>query len=284
MSKIKIGSTTLNFSLHIYLMGILNVTPDSFSDGGSFQTVDAAVHHAKNMIRDGAAIIDIGGESTRPGAKEVSTEEELQRVLPVIKKLAQETTIPISIDTSKAEVAIQALNAGASLVNDITALQGDQKMAEVISEYDVPLCLMHMQGTPKTMQKHPTYGDIIQEITTFLQKQITYATRQGISQDNIIIDPGIGFGKRTGQGIEDNCEILHRLTELQTLNCPILVGASRKTFLGNITSSSLPVTDRLEGSLAAATIAAYNGANIIRSHDVKETRRCLDIVECVLKH
>jgi len=285
MRTMKIGSTTFDFSNHIAIMGILNVTPDSFSDGGRYLAVDDAVAHALEMIDAGAELIDIGGESTRPGSKPVTVEKELHRVIPVIKKIAQHTTHPLSIDTSKAQVAEEAIAAGASLINDITALRGDEHMADVVSNMGVALCLMHMQGIPETMQVKPAYQDILDEIKSFFQKQISFAKSQHISQDKIIIDPGIGFGKRTGHGIEDNCVILQHLSELAVFHCPILIGASRKSFLGNLgqTIGSLSASDRLEGSLAAATIAAMHGAHIIRAHDVKETKRCLDVVKCVLQ-
>jgi len=286
MSMIKIGTHRFDTSKKTLIMGILNVTPDSFSDGGRFLTIDDAVTHAKKMVADGADIIDIGGESTRPGALKIGFSEEIQRVLPIIEQLADELTVPLSIDTYKSQVAEKAIAAGVSLVNDITALQGDRLMANVISESDVSVCLMHMKGNPQTMQMNPEYDDIIKEITSFLKERAEFARFNDIPKDRIIVDPGIGFGKRTGRGVEDNCEILNHLKDLKTLGYPLLVGASRKTFLGNVCADndSLPPQDRLEGSLAATCLASAFGADIVRVHDVKETYRCLKLVDCVTKH
>lgn len=267
------------------IMGILNVTPDSFSDGGKFNSFDLAVKHAQKMVSFGADIIDIGGESTRPGAEKISSEVELNRILPVIKKLAKEIDIPISVDTYKSDVARACLDAGASMINDITALRGDNNLAEVIREYKVPVCLMHMKGTPDNMQKNPTYIYLIKEIKEFLEKRIKYAIKKDISKDKIIIDPGIGFGKRTGNGVEDNCSIIANIFEFKKLGYPVLIGASRKTFIGNISGENkLKPTERLMGSISAAVISAINGANILRVHDVKETRRALDVLECIKKY
>ncbi len=285
MASLSFGNTTINLSDHTAIMGILNVTPDSFSDGGLYYDVNSAVDHAKKMIADGADLIDIGGESTRPGAKPISIKEEITRVIPVIEQLNNETSVPLSIDTSKAIVAEQAIKSGASMVNDITALRADPKLVEIISRYDVNVSLMHMKGSPSTMQKNPTYENIINEIKEFLQERIDFAVDHGIPKQHIMIDPGIGFGKRTGKGIEDNCSILHHLQEFKELHCPILIGASRKRFIGNISHEQLPLSpsDRLEGSLAAACAAVLKGAAIVRVHDVKETRRCLDIIDCIKK-
>ncbi len=264
------------------IMGILNVTPDSFSDGGKFNSIELAVKHAKKMVEEGADIIDIGGESTRPGAKKISSEEELKRILPIVKKLSKEINVPISVDTYKAEVAEKCINVGASMINDITALRGDEKLASIVSKHKVPICIMHMLGTPKNMQKNPNYSNIIEEIKDFLEKRSEYAISKGISKNKIIIDPGIGFGKRTGNGVEDNCKIIENISEFKKLQYPVLIGASRKTFIGNISGKNkLNPNDRLEGSIAASCISAYNGADILRVHDVKETRRALDVVECI---
>jgi len=278
MKKLKIGSKTL-------VMGILNVTPDSFSDGGKFNTVDKAVKHAIQMEKDGADIIDIGGESTRPGAKAVPLEEELNRVIPVIKKLVDQVSIPLSIDTYKSEMAEKVLDLGVSMVNDITSLRGDKKLVNVVANYEVPVCLMHMKGNPHDMQINPTYNDLISEIKGFLKERAEYAIFNNVKKDNIIIDPGLGFGKRTGHGIEDNYEILNHLHEFKDLGYPILIGPSRKTFIGNIygKTNPLPVDKRLEGSLEAAVIAVSNGADIIRVHDVKETRKRIDLIEDITK-
>lgn len=284
MREIRIGNKTFDLSKKTLIMGILNVTPDSFSDGGKYALVDDAIDQAKKMVEQGADIIDIGGESTRPGAKPVPQEEEINRVIPIIDVLSSETSTPLSIDTSKAEVARLAIDHGAGFVNDITALQADKKLVEIVSEYQVPICLMHMKGKPRDMQIDPSYDDIIDEIKHFFQKRIQYALNHKITKHQIILDPGIGFGKRTGEGIEDNCIILNRLNELTSLDYPLLVGASRKKFIGNICGqhNTLPPTDRLEGSLAAACVAALHGANILRVHDVKETKRCLNLIECVM--
>ena len=283
MSLLKIGKKTFDLDKQTLIMGVLNVTPDSFSDGGRFFSADKAVEHAISMEKQGADIIDIGGESTRPGSKSISLDEEMDRVIPVIEQLVGKIKVPISIDTYKSEIARKALDLGACMVNDITALQGDKHLASVVSEYDVPVCLMHMKGNPRNMQINPAYDDIIMEIHAFLKERAEYALFCDIKKENIIVDPGIGFGKRTGRGIEDNCEILHRLSELKNLGYPVLVGTSRKTFIGNVCGDkeSLPVSERLEGSLAVACIAVMNGADIIRFHDVKETCRCIDMVDCV---
>lgn len=285
MTQFKLGKYTLDSSKKTLLMGVLNVTPDSFSDGGKFTSVDSAVNHAKQLVADGADIIDIGGESTRPGAKAVSAEDELKRVLPVLEQIACDLYIPISIDTYKARVAEKAIDTGAVLVNDITALQGDPHMVNVIANSHVHVCLMHMRGTPLSMQKNPTYSHLIKEIRSFLKERAEYALFHDIPREHIIFDPGIGFGKRTGRGVEDNCDILGQLSELKKEGYPVLIGASRKTFIGNVSGEKdvLSVDERLEGSLAAACIAAYNGADILRVHDVAETRKALDVVDCILK-
>ncbi len=283
MRLLKIGYKKFDLDEKTLVMGILNVTPDSFSDGGLYYSIDKAVEHAKEMQKNGADIIDIGGESSRPGSKPVSIEEELHRVIPVIEQLIGEISIPLSIDTYKSRVAEEAIKLGVSMVNDITALRGDRNMVSIVREYDTTLCIMHMKGTPTTMQRNPYYKDVMGEITSFLEERSRYAIEQGIPRDNIIVDPGIGFGKRTGDGIEDNCTIIRELSRLKKLGFPILVGASRKTFIGNICGDDRPLTvdDRLEGSLAAACIAAMNGADIIRVHDVRETKRALKLVDCI---
>jgi dihydropteroate synthase len=274
-----------DFGKKTYIMGILNVTPDSFSDGGRFFSVYDAVNHAIKMEKEGADIIDIGGESTRPGAISLSLEEEIERVIPVIEELKSNIKIPISIDTYKSKVAKQAIDLGVTMVNDITALNADKRLADVVKDNDVYLCMMHMKGKPRSMQIDPTYVDVVNEICDFLEKRTKVALSSGIQNDRIIIDPGLGFGKRTGKGIEDNCEILKRLKELKDLGFPVLVGASRKTFIGNICreDEQLAVDDRLEGSLAAVCVAILNGADIVRVHDVKETRRCVDLLDCIIR-
>lgn len=265
------------------IMGVLNVTPDSFYDGGRFFDIDLAVKHGLKLVEEGADILDIGGESSRPGSVPVDAKEEIDRVIPVIKTLSGITDIPISIDTYKSEVAEKAIKYGATMVNDISALRFDENMAYLVAEHDLPVCLMHMQGRPDNMQINPAYsGDIIQDITCFLRNRIDFAIKKGISDDKIIIDPGIGFGKRTGNGIEDNCIILKRLKELKYLNKPILVGTSRKTFIGNICNEPTP-EDRLIGSLTTMAIAVMNGADIVRVHDVKEAKDVMDVISNIFR-
>ena len=285
MSVLKIGNRSFELGKKTIIMGILNVTPDSFSDGGEFFSVENAVDHALQMEKDGADIIDIGGESTRPSSNHVSLDEELKRVVPVVEELVKKISIPISVDTYKSEIAKKTLDIGADMINDVTALRGDKNLADIIAEYNVPVCLMHMKGAPGDMQRNPRYTDVVNEIHDFLKERAKYAMSQRIKKENVIVDPGIGFGKRTGHGIEDNCEILNRLSELKDLGFPIMVGASRKTFIGNICGKdkSLTISDRLEGSLAAACISVVNGADIVRVHDVKETRRCLNLVDNVIR-
>jgi dihydropteroate synthase len=266
-----------DFSSRTHIMGVLNVTPDSFSDGGKFFKLEDAIRQGIKMSEEGADIIDVGGESTRPGADPVSIQEELSRVIPVISSLFKKIDVPISIDTYKAEVAKQALDAGAQMINDISALRFDPEMKKVASEYKVPINLMHIKGTPQNMQKDPWYEDVIVEITEYLKQSIKIACDAGIDPEKIIIDPGIGFGKR----LEDNLNILKNLKKLSILGCPILIGCSRKSFIGKILD--LPVEERLEGSLAALAVAVMNGANIVRVHDVKESRRATSLVDAVLR-
>jgi dihydropteroate synthase len=266
-----------DLSSRTHIMGILNVTPDSFSDGGRFYKFDDAVRQGMKMAEEGADIIDVGGESTRPGSHPVSLEEELSRVIPVIESLSQQIDVPISIDTYKAKVAQEALNAGAQMINDISALRHDPEMKKIAASYDVPVALMHIQGTPRTMQENPWYEDVIGEIAVYLKESIQIATDAGIDQAKIIIDPGIGFGKR----LEDNLNILKNLKEFSILNCPILIGCSRKSFIGKILN--LPMEERLEGSLAALAVAVMNGAHIVRVHELKESKRVVSLVDAILK-
>ncbi len=255
----------------VLIMGIVNVTPDSFSDGGVFAEREDAVSHGLELEQQGADIIDIGGESTRPGAAEVLLEEEISRTIPVIKSIREKTDVAISIDTYKSEVAKQALDAGANLINDISALRFDPKLGNVAAKNEVPIVLMHMQGTPQTMQKNPKYEDIISDIIAFFKERINVATKSGIDAENIIVDPGIGFGKRT----EHNYEILRRLNEFHVLNKPILLGTSRKSFIGDILD--LPATERLEGTIASNVVGILKGANILRVHDVQEVYRATQV-------
>jgi dihydropteroate synthase len=264
-SILKWGSHTLKFGERTQIMGIINVTPDSFSDGGQFFDSEVAVEHARKLVSHGADIIDVGGESTRPGSEPVSMEDELNRVIPVIEGIAHDVSIPISIDTCKSQVAKAALDAGASIINDISATRFDPKIAEVASECAVPLILMHMQGTPKNMQKNPVYKDVMGDIIEFLNERVEFAVSKGVPLEKIIIDPGIGFGK----DLKHNYDIIKRLGELKELNLPILIGTSRKSFIG--TTLGLDVNERLQGSLATVTMSIINGADIVRVHDVRET-------------
>ena len=285
MNILKIGCKKFELGKRTIIMGVLNVTPDSFSDGGEHFSVDDAVKHAFSMEKNGADIIDIGGESTRPGATSISVKEEMDRIIPVIEQIIGEISVPISIDTYKSEIAKNALDLGVDMINDISALQVDKNLAGIVAEYEVPICLMHMKGNPKSMQINPVYDDVVKEIYDFLKERAKFALFCNIKKENIIVDPGIGFGKRTGGEIEDNCEILRRLYELKDLGFPIMIGASRKKFIVNVCGDDAPlsVSDRLEGSLAAACLAVANGADIVRVHDVKETRRCVDLVDCIIR-
>ncbi len=267
---------TMDFSTRTHIMGVLNTTPDSFSDGGKFLKLDEAIRQGMKMVQEGADIIDVGGESTRPGSDPLTLKEELSRVIPVIESLSQRTDVPVSIDTYKAEVARRALDAGAQMINDISALRFDPEMKKVAKEFDVPMVLMHIKGTPKNMQKDPFYQDVIGEITEYLKKSIKMAQDAGADREKIIVDPGIGFGKR----LEDNLNILKNLKKFSILECPVLIGCSRKSFIGRILD--LPVEERLEGSLAALAVAIMNGANIVRVHDVKESRRVVRLVDAIM--
>jgi dihydropteroate synthase len=265
----KIGSQTL-------VMGILNITPDSFSDGGLFTDMEIAVEHAQRMIDEGADIIDIGGESTRPGAESVPVEIELERVIPVIKKLITANTC-ISIDTHKSAVAEQALRAGACMVNDVSSLS-DPNMASIIAKANVPVILMHKKGTPKDMQIAPHYDSLIDDIKSYLEDRIQVAVESGISPDRIIIDPGIGFGKT----IEHNLEIIRRLKEFKSLGKPILIGTSRKSFIGKILQLD-SAADRVDGTSATVAIAISNGADIVRVHDVKVMVKVARMADAIVR-
>lgn len=252
------------------LMGILNVTPDSFSDGGKFSTINAALQQAERMLAQGADIIDIGGESTRPGAPAVSEQDEITRVIPVIQALKQEFNCAISVDTSKAAVMQQAIDCGVDLINDVCALSQPGALA-VVAQSEVPVCLMHMQGSPRTMQQNPKYDDLVQDILAFFNAKIAQCQAVGIARDRIIIDPGFGFGKTLG----DNYQLLNELAQFSQLNCPILAGISRKSMLGNLLN--LAMNDRANASVVAATLALTKGASIVRVHDVAETKQAIDI-------
>lgn len=262
------------------IMGILNVTPDSFSDGGRFFEVARALEQARRLVAEGADIIDIGGESTRPGAQAVSAEEELRRVVPVIQAIRRELSVPISIDTYKAKVAEAALSVGANMVNDISALRFDGQMAELVAQAGVPVILMHMQGEPKTMQANPVYRDVVGDMKEFFAERIEFSLTHGIAKQHILIDPGIGFGKR----VEHNIEILRRLGEFQELGCPLVIGTSRKFFIGRLGrphAEPLPVHERLEGTIASNAIAVLHGAQVVRVHDVGAMKKALAIVDAV---
>jgi len=265
---LQVGRLLVDFGKRPYIMGVLNVTPDSFSDGGRFLQPQDALEQARRLIAEGADILDVGGESSRPGSDPVTVEEELRRVLPVVEKLANESPVPISIDTTKAEVARRALQAGAAMINDISALRFDPRLAEVVAEANVPLCLMHMRGEPKTMQQGPiVYRDLLREIGAFLQDAMERAQAAGIDRDKIILDPGIGFGKAP----EHNLTIIRRLDYFQRLGRPLLVGVSRKSFIGQILN--LPPQERLFGTAAAVAAAVLAGAHILRVHDVAAMRQ-----------
>jgi dihydropteroate synthase len=256
------------------LLGIVNVTPDSFSDGGQFLDTDAAVAHALRLVEQGADLLDIGGESTRPGAQPVGLDEELARVLPVVRRLAALTPTPLSVDTYKAEVARQALEAGAHIINDVTALRGDPAMAEVVRSYGAGVILMHMQGTPATMQAAPHYDDVAAEVADFLEARLQACIDLGIAASQVVLDPGIGFGKTT----EHNLRLLARLEVLQRLGRPVCLGVSRKGFLGKLLNR--PLHQRLASSLAAACYALVRGsAQIVRVHDVAETHDAIGVLE-----
>lgn len=255
-------------------MGVVNVTPDSFSDGGRYLDAQAAIAHGEELLRDGAEILDVGGESTRPGAEPVGEAEELRRVVPVVEALAGKGVV--SIDTSKAAVAAAAIYAGATMLNDVTALRGDATMAGVCAERGVDVVLMHMPGDPRTMQDDPRYDDVVDDIKAFLAERVEYALAAGIARERIWLDPGIGFGKT----LEHNLELLRRLGELRELGRPLVIGASRKSFIGKVDGSA--VDERIGGSLASAVLAAAEGADVLRVHDVAETAQALAVAGAIL--
>jgi dihydropteroate synthase len=255
-------------------MGVVNVTPDSFFDGGEHYRPEAAVASARRMVEDGAAIVDVGGESTRPGSEGTGLDEELARVLPVLESL---DGVPLSIDTVKAEVARQALAAGAELVNDVTALRGDPELAGVVADAGCYVCLMHMQGEPRTMQVNPTYDDVVSDVARFLEERLAFAVSEGVREELVCLDPGIGFGKT----VEQNFELIRRLDELTALGRPVLVGFSRKSSLGRVLGDPEAKTGPLSASLAVAVSAYERGATIIRAHDVRETVEALTVARAV---
>jgi dihydropteroate synthase len=259
------------------VMGILNVTPDSFSDGGKFSQPDAALKQVEEMIEHGVDIIDIGGESTRPGAELVSADIEISRVIPLLSAIKKRFNVLVSVDTNKAVVMQQAIDAGADMINDVMALQNDGAL-EVMANTHLPICLMHMQGLPSTMQKNPKYQQVTQDIIHFFQQRIAACEQAGIARERLIIDPGFGFGKT----LEQNYQLLAELECFKSLNLPVLVGLSRKSMIGNLLDRA--VDERLAGSLACAVIAAQKGAHIIRVHDVKETADAINIVKKVQQY
>lgn len=261
-----------------YLMGVLNVTPDSFSDGGDFNSTSAALAQAQAMVAAGVDILDVGGQSTRPGAEQITLAEELERVIPIVQAIRAEIQIPISVDTTRAAVAKAAIEAGADIVNDISGGTFDSEMLPTVASLGVPIVLMHIRGTPQTMQQMTEYEDLLLEITSFLTRQIAAATKAGIDQEKIMIDPGIGFAKN----YEQNLEILRNLRSLTPLNCPILVGVSRKSFIGRILNQPNPKA-RVWGTATACCAAIANGADILRIHDVKEMREASLVADVLFR-
>lgn len=271
--SIEIKGRVFNLSSRTHVMGVLNVTPDSFSDGGDYFGYHKAVERALQMETEGADIIDIGGESTRPGAEKVSREEEEARVIPVIETLSSQLSIPISIDTYKATIAEKAIKAGATLINDISGLHFDPAMAKTAAKYSVPVIVMHIKGTPKNMQKNPVYDNLLKEISDYLAGSIEIAMNANIPQEKIIIDPGIGFGKT----VEDNLNIINNLNYFNFLHCPILIGVSRKSFIGKILD--LKEKERIFGTATAVAASVIKGAHIIRVHDIKEMVQVVSIID-----
>ena len=278
---LRCGVRTLDLS-YPNVMGILNVTPDSFSDGGRFNSLDTGLQQAEQMLKDGAHIIDVGGESTRPGAKPVSVQEELDRVIPIVEKIASSLDVAISVDTSTPQVIEAAANAGAHMLNDVRALQREGAI-EAVAATDLPVCLMHMQGQPDSMQKNPNYQQVADDVYVFLAQRIQKCSQAGIDVSRLLVDPGFGFGKT----LEHNLKLLAKLENLKTLGVPVLVGMSRKSMIGailkNVQSVDRSVDERVDGSVAAAVIAASKGAHIVRVHDVKQTADAMRVVAAV-KH
>jgi len=266
----------LDFSAGCIVMGVLNITPDSFSDGGWFLDTDKAIKHSLKMAAEGAAIIDIGAESTRPGAEPVTTDEQINRVVPVIEALHKKIKVPISIDTNRIEVAEAALGAGAAIINDITALS-DERMGELAAEEQVPVILMHMQGTPATMQIEPEYEDVVGEVLQFLLERAHRAEKFGIPKDRIFIDPGIGFGKK----LEHNLELLRNIDKFVATNYRVLVGTSRKSFIGKITGKEKP-SDRIFGTAASVALCVAKGVSIVRVHDIAEMNDVVKVVHAII--
>ena len=274
---LQVNGKDITFGPRTWIMGVINITPDSFSDGGRYFDKDKALERGFQLIEEGSDIIDIGGESTRPGSEPISPEEEIGRVVPLITALRKRTDTLISIDTTKSEVAQAALDAGADIINDISALRFDPRMAPLVAEEDVPVILMHMKGTPKTMQVNPTYEDVLLEVKAFLEESIDKAQASGIKKEKIIIDPGIGFGKR----LKDNLILINNLHMLEELERPILIGVSRKSFIGSILDS--PPEERLEGTIASAVLSVIHGAHILRIHDVSSVKKAVRVAEAIMR-
>ncbi|KZY96481.1 dihydropteroate synthase [Oleibacter sp. HI0075] len=275
--KLSCGNRTLDLST-AHVMGILNVTPDSFSDGGQFNQLDKAIAHAESMVADGATILDVGGESTRPGAASVSFTEELERVVPVVERIATRLDVAISVDTSTAEVIRESAKAGAHLINDVRALRREGAL-KAAAETGLPVCLMHMQGEPDTMQKNPRYDDVVQDVRNFLKERIEAAQAAGIASEQILLDPGFGFGKTRIH----NYTLLNRLEQITALGYPLLTGLSRKRMIADVLNASNDATERDDASAAAATVCAMKGARIIRAHNVKKTWEALQVVNATLR-
>ena len=272
-----IGGAKLCLGHETKLMGVLNVTPDSFSDAGRFMDPARAEAQAIRMQEEGAHVIDVGGESSRPGSKPISAQEEIRRIKPVLKRLSRKIQIPLSVDTSKTEVARMALDEGVLVLNDIYALRNDKRLAKLIARYKAGVILMHMRGNPKTMQNRLDYRDLLSEISVYLSKAVRFALDSGIPRHSIVVDPGFGFGK----SIEQNLEILKHLNAFSSLKCPILVGLSKKSFIGNALQA--PVSDRLYGSLGAAAVAIQNGAHILRVHDVLPHKQLSSLIDLTMR-
>ena len=275
-SILQVRGNRLLLGQKTWLMGIINVTPDSFSDGGLYFNKEKAVDRGLELAEEGADIIDIGGESTRPGSDFISTEEELMRTVPVISALRKKTDVLISVDTTKSEVAEAALDKGADIINDISSFRFDPKMLSLAAQKDIPVILMHMKGTPKNMQLNPFYEDLLAEIRGFLEERIATAQAYGIKKEKIIIDPGIGFGK----SLKDNLTLIKSLKFLEPIDRPILIGISRKSFIGKILS--LPPQERTEGTIASAVLSIINGAHILRVHDVEAVKRAVLVTEAII--
>ena len=278
----KTRTTKNNISLHpnldtVQVMGILNVTPDSFSDGGKFTCFDNALKQVEQMIHNGVDIIDIGGESTRPGAVDVSVQDEISRVIPLLKAIKSRFDINVSIDTSKSEVMGEAITYGAGMINDVRALQ-NKGCIDVVAQSDIAICLMHMQGMPRTMQENPQYGDVISDILEFFKQRIRCCEQQGVNKERLILDPGFGFGKT----LAHNYEVLAQFSQFTSLGLPVLAGISRKSMIGNLLNRE--VDERLAGSLTAAIVAVQQGANIIRVHDVQESVDAINILKAVAQY